>query len=197
MTPRKTCQILLSLGGAFALAAPAVFASDEVEIRKVNYTALTFERPQQTSDAMIDFERRYLLHGAITTEDIRARRGKYFTVLWRAKDAAPGIVVRFEYLQAYTGAQIHVQEVTVDEAKRSNSTDFQVIGRQYTGEWFWPNGKQLTDREYESYVAKLRSGETIQEKPTPKGGGDVVAWKVTLLRDGVALDTEKSYLWRD
>ncbi len=197
MTPRKTCQILLSLGGAIALAAPAAFAADEVEIRKVNYTDLTYDRIQRTADPMVNFERRYLLHGAITSEDFRDRRGKYFDVHWRAKDTAPGIVVRFEYLQAYTGSEVHVQEVTVDEVERTNCTKFQVIGRQYTGDWEWPDGTPLTIPEYESYVFKLRTGQPIATKATAKGGGDVLAWKVTLLRDGVVLDAYKSYLWRE
>jgi len=196
MTPNKTCQILLALGGAIALAAPAS-ATDEVEIRKVNYTDLTYERVQRTSDPMIGFERRRLLFGAITTEDYRARRGKYFTVLWKAQDTAPGIVVRFEYLQSFTGAEIHLQEVTADKVERNNATDFQVTGRDFTGEWTWPDGRKLTDSEYDSYIRALRAGEPIEIKATPTGGGDVVAWKVSLVRDGAVLTTSKSYLWRD
>lgn len=197
MTPRKTRRIFLSLGGALALAAPAAFATEEIEIRKVLCTAVTFERNQQTSDAMISFERRHLLHGAVTAEEQRARRGKYFTVLWRAKDASSGIVVRFEYLQAHTGAEVHVQEITVDDVERTNSTKFQVTGRDYAGEWTWPDGSALTDREVDAYLLRLRSDRPAETKATPKNGGDVVAWKVSILRAGAVLAAEKSYLWRD
>lgn len=196
MMPRKICQFLLTFGGAFALAAPAS-AVDDVEIRKVNCTDLTFERVQRTQDPMISFERRYLLHGAIDGAEQRERRGKYYNVHWRAKNTAPGIIVRFEYLQAFTGSEIHVQEVKVEKVERTNSTDFQVTGRQYSGEWVWPDGTPLTDQEYDVYLLKLRARQPIDVKATAKNGGDVVAWKVSLLRDGVVLATEKSYLWRE
>jgi hypothetical protein len=196
MTPRTTCKALLALGSALAMAIPAS-ASDDVEIRKVNCTDLTFERVQRTADPMITFERRYLLYGAIEANDFRERRGKYFSVLWRAKDTAPGVKVRFEYLQAYTGPKIHVQEVTVDEIERTNSTHFQVTGKEFSGEWSWPDGKPLTQGEYESYVEKLRTGAKIDVQATAKSGGDVVAWKVSLVRDDVVLATNKSFLWRE
>ena len=175
----------------------SAFAKDEVEIRKVNPTELTFDRVQRTSDPMIDFERRRLVFGAITADDYRARRGKYFNVLWRAKDTAPGIVVRLEYLQAYTGSEIHVQEVTATKVERNNATDFQVTGRDFTGEWAWPDGRKLTEEEYDSYITRVRAGTPIDVKARPTGGGDVVAWKVSLVRDGAVLATTKSYLWRD
>jgi hypothetical protein len=196
MTPKTTCQLLLALGSAFALAATAS-AQDDVEIRKVNCSDLTFERVQRTMDPMISFERRYLLYGAIDSDDFRERRGKYFSVLWKGKDAAPGIVVRFEYLQAYTGPEVHVKEVTVDKVERNNATHFQVTGQEYRGEWTWPDGRTLTPEEYEAYYEKLRTGVPIERKATAKNGGDVVAWKVSLVRDGAVLATEKSFLWRE
>jgi hypothetical protein len=196
MTPKTTCQVLLSLGSALALAVTAS-AKDEVEIRKVNCTDLTFERVQRTLDPMISFERRYLLYGAIDSNDFRERRGKYFSVLWKTKNTAPGVVVRFEYLQAYTGPEIHVKEVTVDKVERNNSTHFEVTGQEYRGEWVWADGTALTPKEYEAYYDKLRTGEPIDVKATAKSGGDVVAWKVSLLRDGVVLATDKSFLWRE
>lgn len=196
MTPRTNCPALLILGSALALAMHAT-AIDDVEIRKVNCTDLTYERIQRTADPMITFERRYLLYGAINSDDFRARRGKYFSVLWKAKDTEPGIVVRLEYLQANSGPEIHVKEMTVDKVDRQNSTHFEIIGKDYSGEWFWPDGRKLEDREYEGYLQKIRNGEKIDVKATAKSGGDVVAWKVSLVRNGVVLATSKSFLWRE
>jgi hypothetical protein len=188
---------LLAAAGLSALGFAPESACAQTEIRKVNYTDLTFDRPLLTSDPMITFERQRLLHGAITAEDYRERRGRYFTVLWKTEDRSPGLVVRLEFLQANTGAQVHVREFVPESIERKNSTEFRIIGKDFVGEWFWEDGRALTDAELEGHLRALRNGTPVSRRPTPRGGGDVLAWKVSLIRDGVVLDSTRSYLWKD
>ncbi len=150
--------VTLVLGWAASTWA-GPFSSKPAEIEKVKYTHLQLSKSVKTQDPMINFERDYLLHGAITTEEYRARQGKYYTVFWKVKDRSPGLVIRFEYLQANTQDTIKVKEITPDKIKRSNITDIRVIGEEYN-----------TD-------------------------GNVLAWKVSLVRNGEVLDSVESYLW--
>ncbi|MEM1294950.1 MAG: hypothetical protein AAGH89_06260, partial [Verrucomicrobiota bacterium] len=107
-------------------------AGDLPEIRKVKYERLNLSESLRTEDAMVSFERKYLLHGAITSEEYRAREGKYYTIFWKSKgDRRPGMVVRLEYLQSNTGDEIKVKEVTVDDVRRQNTTDINVIGEEF------------------------------------------------------------------
>jgi len=196
MTPKTTCQILLALGSALALAAPA-YATDEVEIRKVNSTELSYERVQRTSDPMIDFERRRLVFGAhhlgrlprppwevfqrvVESEGYGSRNRSPFRVssgLHRFGDSREG------------------SDRGQSGAKQRHR--FPGHWTSFTGEWTWPDGRKLTEEEYDSYISRVRSGDPIDVKANPTGGGDVVAWKVSLVRDGSVLATTRSYLWRD
>lgn len=102
------------------------------EIRKVKYERLNLSESLRTEDAMISFERSYLLYGAITSDEYRAREGKYYTIFWKSKgDRRPGMVVRLEYMQANTGDEVKVKEVTVDKVQRQNTTDINVIGEEF------------------------------------------------------------------
>ncbi len=196
MTRQFFRTFLLSAGGAVFLAS-AVPASGQAEIRKVNYIDLTFERLLDTSDPMILFERQRLLYGAITADEYRQRRGRYYTVLWRSEDLTPGVVVRLEYLQANTGSTVHVLEVVPEKVERRNATYLEITGHKFTGEWKWPDGTPLSDQEYDLYMRRLRSGEQVPQRAEPSGGGPILAWRLSLLRDGVVLDTNRSFLWRD
>lgn len=152
----------LALGTvAVAALSPglASAADPDYEVDKVKMTLIDFTKPYDTSDPMLSFERRHLLYGAITQEEYYARAGKYYTIFWKAKDRRPGLVVRFEYLQSKTGDKIKVKEVTIDDVERKNSTDIQVIGKEY-----------LED-------------------------GNVIAWRVSLVRDGNVVAEEESFLW--
>jgi hypothetical protein len=127
----------LALGSVAAVAFfPGLATADDApaKIEKVKMTQVDFTKRYETDDPMLAFERRHLLYGAITTKEYYARAGKYYTVFWETKDKRPGVVVRFEYLQAKTGDKIKVKEVTVDHVKRNNTTDINVIGDEYLGD---------------------------------------------------------------
>ena len=116
---------LLLLGGLVALGGCNTTASGPVAITKVNPYHLYDIKIIRTEDRMIHFEKRRLLHG-----DSRERFGNYFTVFWETKTRNPA-TVRLEYRQGSTGFQVHTQEVVVAAPKRSNETEFKVIGDDY------------------------------------------------------------------
>ncbi len=131
---RTLSNTLIAATAGLAMLTPHLALADgkQPEIRKVKYTHLDTKQRLVTSDPMIAFEKRYLLHGAVTSKEYKAREGKYYTVFWYSKgDRRPGMVVRLEYLQENTGDQIKVKEVTVDKVKRQNTTDVNVIGEEY------------------------------------------------------------------
>ncbi len=152
--------LILAAVAMAALSPSSAVAGPAVEIDKVKYTHIDFEKKFDTDDPMIDFERRYLLYGAVTSKEQKAREGKYYTVFWKSKDRSPGLVIRFEYIQANTGDKIKVKETVVDKISwGKNITDITVIGDEYHQD------------------------------------GNVLAWKVSLVRDGQELDAVESYLW--
>jgi len=163
---RSTFRIFSLAFAAMAMLTPAasqagLFSDDPpAEITKVKYSHIQLDKSMDTSDKMIQFERRYLLYGAVTSEEYKEREGKYYTIFWKSKDRSPGMVIRFEYLQANTGDTIKVKEIAVDDIRRGNTTNIQVTGDEY------------------------------------RGDGNVLAWRVSLVRDEQVLDTVESFLWK-
>ncbi len=121
-------------------------------VKKVKIYRLDPAGPRvMAGDPAIDFERRYRLHGALTTEEVAARSGNYYTVFWSVADRSSPVTVRFEYRQAKSGSKVKVIEQTTDQPKASNLTEFQV-----TGPAFLEDGKVLAWR-----VLLVRGRETI------------------------------------
>ncbi|MEM7009990.1 MAG: hypothetical protein AAF585_00780 [Verrucomicrobiota bacterium] len=163
LTLRHSTLIALALALFIPSGANAIFPfsskpNPDSEIIKVKIERINLSEQFRTDDPMIAFERRHLLFGAYKSEDYYAREGRYYTIFWETKDRAPGLVVRFEYIQANTEDKIHVKEVAVDKVKRRNVTKFNVIGEE-----FQENGNVLAWRAtlvrgdevvatYESYL---------------------------------------------
>lgn len=82
------------------------------------------------AEASIGFERSYRLHGAITAADRNQRYGNYFDFFWRTKRPA-NVTVRLEYRQEKLRAFLQAREVTYENAKGSNKTEFTIIGDDY------------------------------------------------------------------
>jgi hypothetical protein len=76
------------------------------------------------------FERSYRLHGAITAADRNQRYGNYFDFFWRAKRPAT-VTVRLEYRQEKLRAFLQAREITYENAKGNNKTEFAIIGDDY------------------------------------------------------------------
>ncbi|MEM0969202.1 MAG: hypothetical protein AAGJ31_07630 [Verrucomicrobiota bacterium] len=116
----------------FANLLPLHAGGESAKIVRVKYEEYDPRKPLRTADPMISFERKHLLYGAITSEDYFARAGKYYTIIWKCKErSAYDVVVRFEYITAKTGAEIHVQEIVPEKLRMTNTTDFQVIGEEW------------------------------------------------------------------
>ncbi|MDZ4289114.1 MAG: hypothetical protein U0984_14200 [Prosthecobacter sp.] len=100
-------------------------------ISKVTYYHLIPGKPVMTKDPAIQFERDYLLYGAVTKEEIMDRGGHYYTIFWKADDRTQPVTVRFEYRQANSGLTPTVIEEEVSNVRRNNTSKFQVTGDSY------------------------------------------------------------------
>ena len=83
------------------------------------------------AEASLGFERSYRLHGAITNADKHQRYGTYFDFFWRAKRPA-NVTVRLEYRQEKLRAFLQAREVTYENAKGNQKTEFRIIGDDYS-----------------------------------------------------------------
>ena len=85
-----------------------------------------------SAERMIDFEYDRKVFGAVTAADYFSRYGNYYTVLWKPKTVGSPATVRLQYCQATTGPKIFIKEQVVESPKRNNTTNFEVIGEEYT-----------------------------------------------------------------
>jgi hypothetical protein len=86
--------------------------------------------PSATQAAAITFERQYRLFGAVTKLDQRQRFGNYFDFFWRSKRSAD-VTVRLEYRQEKLHAHVQAQEVSYNDVRGNQKTEFKVIGDDY------------------------------------------------------------------
>lgn len=87
-------------------------------------------RPK-TDEAMIDFEYRRKLLGAVDNDDKHERWGNYFTIFWKVDDRSAPATIQLHYRQAQSGPQIFLREKTVASPERKNTTKFTIIGDEY------------------------------------------------------------------
>lgn len=106
----------------------------DIQIRKVNQFFLGAQRnakARQTDEATLTFERKRLLYGAITGNDVRNRYGDYFTFFWRTKRPAD-LTLRLEYRQQNIAAYVQAREVEYPAAQGAHRTELCVIGDDYS-----------------------------------------------------------------
>ena len=82
------------------------------------------------TQAAIDFESRYRLHGAVTALDKRERTGNYFDFFWRAKRDAD-ITARLEYRQEGLRAFTQARELHHPNARGHNKSEFAIVGDDF------------------------------------------------------------------
>lgn len=82
------------------------------------------------AEASLGFERTYRLYGAISQADKNQRYGNYFDFFWRVKRPA-NVTVRLEYRQEKLRAFVQAREISYQNAKGNNKTEFAIIGDDY------------------------------------------------------------------
>jgi hypothetical protein len=145
---------LLSAGSVLAVGDGAkvlpkvnplpVALSDDLQFRKTKLFLLSETPPKsrksllsngtgQTmgiAEASMSFERTYRMYGALTSADQRQRFGNYFDFFWRTKRPA-NVTVRLEYRQDKLRAFIQAREISYQNVKGTQKTEFAVIGDDY------------------------------------------------------------------
>lgn len=133
---KPTVRPVLFLSGLAFLLGTLCMTSCTVKsgahITKVNPYHLQPGVAPQTEEKMIDFEYRRKIYGAVTSKDYRDRYGNYYTIYWSADNQDQPVTVRLQYRQAVTGPKIFVVEKVVDIPHRTNSTNFEIIGDDYS-----------------------------------------------------------------
>lgn len=140
--PKPTPRVLTKVD------ALPVALSDDFQFRKTKIFLLTETPPKAKrsissamssnpnnptagiAEASIGFERSYRLHGAITAADKNQRYGNYFDFFWRTKRPAK-VTVRLEYRQEKLRAFLQAREVSYENAKGNQKTEFTIIGDDY------------------------------------------------------------------
>lgn len=148
-------RLLLTAGLVSLLAACSTTPKNTsgAKITKVNpYWLADISAPIRAQDPAIVHERNALLHGAISTEERKARQGNYFTVFWTVEDRQP-TTVRLEYRQANSGLKVKTVETEVTDLKKHNVTKFEFIGDDYV-----TNGRVTSWR-----ASLVRGKETIAD----------------------------------
>lgn len=82
------------------------------------------------AEASLGFERTYRMYGAINNTDRGQRYGNYMDFFWRVKRPA-NVTVRLEYRQEKLRAFVQAREISYQNAKGNNKTEFAIIGDDY------------------------------------------------------------------
>lgn len=83
------------------------------------------------ADPAVNFERQYVLHGAVHPMEMEDREGNYFSVFWKVEDRSQPVKVRFEYTQVATGLDVKTVEEEVVDLRSRNITNFSFVGNDY------------------------------------------------------------------
>jgi len=119
---RKTKLFLMSE------EAPQTKQSSKGNTKSGDFTSS--KAPTTAQAAAITFERQYRLFGAVTKLDQHQRFGNYFDFFWRVRRPAD-VTVRLEYQQSKLHAHLQAQEVSYNDVRGDQKTEFKVIGDDY------------------------------------------------------------------
>jgi hypothetical protein len=108
--------------------------------QQASSTAAASKSTSVVQEASITFERQYRLFGAVTKYDQHQRFGDYLDFFWQARRPA-NLTVRLEYRQQKLHEHIQAQEISYQNVRGSNKTEFKVIGDDY-----FDNGRILAWR---------------------------------------------------
>lgn len=108
----------------------ALALDDSFEFRKIQQQFVSPEPFPAGTDRSVVFERKRLLHGAVSESERRERYGNYYRFFWRAERPAD-ITIRFEYRQNNLGAYVQAREIRYPEASGSIKSEFAIIGDDF------------------------------------------------------------------
>ena len=145
---RLSAVVLVTVGVA---SCSSVSKGPGGQVSKVKTTHLIPNERYTASDPSLNFERQYLMHGAVTAAEQMERGGNYYAILWKANDRSQPVTVRFEYRQANTGLEVRTIDQVVEDVRRNNWSKFQVTGTPY-----WTDGRVSAWK-----VTLLQNGEVI------------------------------------
>jgi hypothetical protein len=125
----KVNPLPLALSDDFQFRKTKLFLLSETP-PKSRKSMLSSAQSSGIAEASMNFERTYRMYGAITAADQRQRYGNYFDFFWRAKRPA-NVTVRLEYRQDKLRSFVQAREVSYENAKGNQKTEFAVIGDDY------------------------------------------------------------------
>lgn len=88
-------------------------------------------RTKTGGNQSIEYEFKYLNHGAVTEEQLSRRVGHYFVVSWSNGNEAQDLVLRMDYRQSKTRDKIYTIEIPYTATRGSKKGKFAVIGDAY------------------------------------------------------------------
>ena len=108
----------------------------KVSITNSKYFFMDAEDQIDSEDPMVSFEKKYLLHGAVSEKEKIHRSGHYYVFdwiypNWESFKNSP-IVMRFEYRQKKTGSKIHRKDLTTSsQTSYRNKIKIKITGKDY------------------------------------------------------------------
>ena len=138
------------------LAAAALSACSSTPgpgFTKVKIYRLDPDKEINAVEPSVRFEQRHYLYGAVTREQIEARRGNYYKFFWSVEDPARPVRIRFEYRQSTTGFTTHTKVVDIPKVEKTNITEIGVVGEEFRS-----RGKVLAWR-----AVLLQDGKQVAE----------------------------------
>jgi len=108
--------------------APQTKQSSKNRAKTGDFTSSKAPAPIQA--ASITFERQYRLFGAVTKLDQHQRFGNYLDFFWRVRHPSD-VTVRLEYRQEKLHAHVQAQEVSYNDVRGAQKTEFKVVGDDY------------------------------------------------------------------
>jgi hypothetical protein len=118
---------------ALVTSCSSVSQGSGARVNKVKTAHFLPEAQLNTDEPALEFERYRRLYGAVTRKEIMARKGNYYTFLWKITDGdyVTPVKLVFEYYQANTGFQVKKMEVVITPTKGQQIQDFCVNGDAY------------------------------------------------------------------
>ncbi len=103
----------------------------------------------------LEFEKEYWNYGAITKEQLEARRGQIYVISWKNAGEPDRFIAKFEYRQEKTREQIKVQTQEYPAVSGNARALFKVVGAEYRDDgpvesWrftVWRNGQIVAEEK--------------------------------------------------